>query len=215
MEPSNLDLFQARMLVGIADWVQYRNILTTEQGEWSRAKMALGGRRDLDNAALAHLADGTQVKNVGRLLQAFWAHYRGELELYRAESRLLINPPADIQPNADLAMTFITQEHLNGSYGEQYVGVPFGLTTPAQLEDVAIFWGHGLTPNRELLSRIRPGSTITLAMPSEAHRFWMSWAEVDLELDPLIQAIRKEWKLDQVVHRAMGPNVTVEVLGVE
>jgi len=202
------------MLVHMGDWLHKHDALTANAEMLSAALMALNGQKDIGVSTKEMLDEAVSSLNGGSVLRAFWSHYANDVELYDAESRLLVNPPVGIQPNSQWVATLNTQPYLTGSYGQKHVNV-LSLDGPTQIEDIVVFYGQLVVPDVGLLRLIAPGSTITMAMPSEIHHFWMSWIQLDFGLEPLLEAVTKQWSLKVVHKQTSSKSVTVEVLGVE
>jgi len=226
------DLFLERVAVSIADAArEYSGLSVFSDPDMARrCQVAMGNRQDISDDALSDLnlafAPRTpQIARQGRLLSCFWKTY--PFALSNALSRLLVNPPSDINPGEGFSMTLKTQSWVEGIHGAcifnreltpiEVVSIPGAFSS--FFDDVTVFWDYGFGEDWFLgtsvvVDRIMPGSTVTLVRPSAHHNTWIGWSGIDLSFKRLLASINSKYKLRELSVNTVG-NIEVAILGVE
>lgn len=220
------DLFLQRVNVKIADLARSAGGLksvkmSTDQLELvSRARLALEGE-DVSDGVVSGIDRAFVSPHVGpNLLRTFWDNYAIALSPID-KSRLLVNPPENIDPGSPSPVTVHFQDWLTGRYGLVLKRLPspiemMNVTSENHgfFEDVTIFWDAGV-PVKELCGYVLPGSTVTLVRPNKTvHGRWMTVVGLDMSFSSLVESLESQFKLKPIVQSGLA-DVHSITLGIE
>jgi len=210
------DLFLQRVNVKIADLARSAEGLKSvkmpvDQLEMvNRARMALDGE-DVPDSVVEGIDHAFSARQVGpNLLKTFWDNYRVALSPVPG-SRLLVNPPENVDPGSSNPVTVRFQDWLTGRYGLTLKRFPTSIEmmnvkseNHGFFDDVTIFWDAGI-PVTELCCFILPGSTVTLVRPNKTvHGRWMTVAGLDLSFFGILEALESQFKLNPIVQSGLA-----------
>jgi hypothetical protein len=220
------DLFLQRVNVKIADLARSAEGLKSvkmpvDQLEMvNRARMALEGE-DVSDDVVEGIERAFSARQVGpSLLRTFWDNYHVALSPIPG-SRLLVNPPENVDPGSSGPVTARFQDWLTGHYGLSLKRFPTSIEmmnvkseNHGFFDDVTVFWDVGV-PVKDLCGFVLPGCTVTLVRPNKTvHGRWMTVVGLDMSFSGIVEALESQFKLNPIVQSGLA-DVHSITLGIE